>query len=408
MEEKSLMFRLAVLSLCAVQCFAANKALGTLYRWKQIDYEFPTTLDRLAAIQNGDFIQQNAIILGVERWKDRLFVSTPAWKRGVPATLSSLPINAESESAPLRPYPSWEWHNAGNCTGFTSIFRMAIDHCGTMWVLDSGQVEAFETPRQLCPPSLIAIDVETDRVIARHVIPPEFVLQNSLISNLVVDSRDARCKDTHVYIADTWRNGLIVFRASDAAFWRFSHFTFLPEPLMSNYTLHGLNFQWTDGIFGMSLGKLHNGDRPLYYHAMSSAREFVVPTSVIRNQTRVSNAVGEFKALRGDRGDIGQVSAAAIDRNGVMFFNLVSQDSIGCWNTLKPYEIENLGIVAHNDKTLIFPNDLRLDHEIPQRAWIISNRLPMYQFNLIDPNEYNFRIMYLDLIKAVQDSVCQN
>lgn len=60
-----------------------------------------------------EFIQQNAIILGVERWKDRLFVSTPAWKRGVPATLSSLPINAESESAPLRPYPSWEWHNAG-------------------------------------------------------------------------------------------------------------------------------------------------------------------------------------------------------------------------------------------------------------------------------------------------------
>ncbi|XP_063824920.1 protein yellow-like [Ostrinia nubilalis] len=406
MEPKSLLFKLGILTLYVTQCFAVDKAIGTLYRWKQIDFEYPTPEERLAAIRNGEFNPINTIILGVERWKERVFVSTPAWKKGVPATLSSLPIDVESESAPLRPFPNWDWHRAENCTGFTSIFRMSIDHCGTMWVLDSGQVEAFETPRQLCPPSLIAIDLATDSVVARYEIPPEYVLQNSLISNIVVDSRDARCRDTHVYIADTWRFGLIVFRASDAVFWRFSHFTFFPEPLMSNYTLHGLNFQWTDGIFGMSLGRLQNGDRPLYYHAMSSSREFVVPASVIRDQSRVSNSVGEFKLL-GNRGDEGQISAAAVDRNGIMFFNLISQDSIGCWNTLKPYENDNLGIVAHNERTLIFPNDLRLDHEIPQRAWIITNRLPMYQFNLIDPNEYNFRIMFLDPVKAVQDNVCQ-
>lgn len=282
---------------------------------------------------------------------------------------------------------------------------MSIDHCRTMWILDSGQVEAFETPRQLCPPTLFAINLETDSVVGQYPIPEQFVLENSLITNLVVDSRDARCRDLHVYMADAWRFGLIVFRAEDAAFWRFSHHTFYPDPLLSNYTLHGLNYQWSDGLFGMSLGKYHANDRPLYYHSMSSSLEFTVMTSVIRNSSRVADSVNEFRLL-GDRGPKGQVSAAAIDRNGVMFFNLVSQDSICCWDTRKAYLKMNLIVVAENNKTLIFPNDLRIDHEIPQYIWIITNRLPMYQFNLINPEEFNFRVLVLDPIAAIRNNAC--
>lgn len=285
---------------------------------------------------------------------------------------------------------------------------MNIDHCGVMWVLDSGGVEAFETPRQLCPPTLYAIDLNTDKVIARYPIPAEFVLQGSLITNILVDSRDARCRDLHVYIADAWRFGLIVFRAADAAFWRFSHYSFYPEPLLSNYTLHGLNYQWSDGLFGMSLGKSYRGDRPMYYHAMSSSLEFFVMASVLRNESRVSDSVGEFKLLGESRGLAGQVSAAAVDRNGVMFFNLISRDSIGCWSTCNSYENSALDVVAHSSNRLVFPNDLRIDHEVPQTVWVITNRLPMYQFNLINPEEYNFRIMYLDPVKSVENTACGN
>lgn len=60
------------------------------------------------------FIQPNVIILGVERWKDRVFISTPRWKKGVPASLSALPVVPTTDSPPLIPYPNWEWHNAGN------------------------------------------------------------------------------------------------------------------------------------------------------------------------------------------------------------------------------------------------------------------------------------------------------
>nr|XP_026495869.1 protein yellow-like [Vanessa tameamea] len=400
-------FLIVVLAICGTSSHVQKKSIGTLYRWKQIDFDFPTPQHRELAIQNGQFNQINVIPLGVERWKNRVFISTPRWKKGVPATLSALPVAGQEESPLLRPFPSWDWHNAGNCTGFTSIFRMSIDHCGVMWALDSGQVEAFETPRQLCPPTLFAISLETDTVLGRFPIPSEYVLQNSLITNIVVDSRDAQCRDLHVYIADAWRFGLIVFRDSDSSFWRFNHYTFYPEPLLSNYTLHGLNYQWSDGLFGMSLGQYHLGDRPLYYHSMSSSLEFSVKTSVIRDPSRVNNAIGEFKLLGESRGMRGQVSAAAIDRNGVMFFNLISLDSIGCWDTRKEYKNKNLDIVAQNNETIVFPNDLRIDHEVPQVVWIITNRLPMYQFNLINPNEYNYRIMYMDPKTAVENSVCQ-
>ncbi|CAH2106440.1 unnamed protein product [Euphydryas editha] len=402
-----IIFLAASLVTSSISYQLQNKAIGTLYRWKQIDFDFPTPQHREQAIQNGEFNQINVIPLGVERWKNRVFVSTPRWKKGIPATLSALPVAAQEESPLLAPFPNWDWHNAGNCTGFTSVFRMSIDHCGIMWALDSGQVEAFETPRQLCPPTLYAINLETDTVVGRFPIPSEFVLQNSLITNIIVDSRDAECRDLHVYIADAWRFGLIVFRMSDAAFWRFSHYTFYPEPLLSNYTLHGLNYQWSDGLFGMSLGQFYRGDRPLYYHSMSSSLEFVVKTSVIRDPSRVNNAVDEFKLLGESRGPKGQVSASAVDRNGVMFFNLISLDSIGCWDTRDEYKNSNLNIVAHNNVTMIFPNDLRIDHEVPQIVWIITNRLPMYQFNLIDPNDYNYRVMYMDPVSAVQNTVCQ-
>ncbi|XP_041978085.1 uncharacterized protein LOC121732309 [Aricia agestis] len=394
----------AILLTSNTKCYCTNKnAIGTLYRWKQIDFAYSSEQERQTAIQNGDFIQPNVVPLGIERWKNRVFVSTPRWKKGIPATLSVLPVPAEHDSPQLVPYPNWGWQSAGNCSGFTSIFRMSIDDCGVMWALDSGQVEGFESPRQICPPTIFAIDLATDTVLAKLPLPDRFVLQDSLITNIVTDSRDPQCKDLHIYIADVRRYGLIVLRVSDASFWRFNHYTFYPEPLLSNYTLHGVNFQWPDGIFGMSVDKKNN---LLYYHSMSSANEFVVSTSVIRDPSRVDNSIDEFKLLGENRGAIGQVSAAAIDANGVMFFNLVSQDSIACWNTLTDYRRQNLGVVARNNFTLVFPNDLRVDHESPQVIWIISNRLPMYQFNLLNPNEYNFRIIYLHPTLAIQNTVC--
>lgn len=58
-------------------------------------------------------------------------------------------------------------------------------------------------------------------------------------------------------------------------------------------------------------------------------------------------------------GDQGHVSSSAMDDNGIMYYNLVTRDSIGCWDSRKPYKRENLGLVAKSKDTLVFPNDIR-------------------------------------------------
>ncbi|CAH2037585.1 unnamed protein product, partial [Iphiclides podalirius] len=384
---------------------------STLYKWKTVDFEFPSIQHRRQALLSGTYIPSNVLPLGLEVWGSRIWVTLPSWRKGVPATLATLPRGGGLTSPALKPYPNWGYHRGFNeeneCSGLTSVFRVNADHCGRLWVLDSGQINAQDNPEQVCPPSVVVFDLRTDTMIARYPIPDEYVLQDSLFSNIIVDSRFKDCSDLHLYIADTWRFGLLVFRESDQRFWRFSHHLFYPDPLASNYTLHGMNFQWADGIFGLALTPVdYHRERILYFHSMSSYREFYVSTKVLREPSRVNDSATEFNLVGESRGLFGQSSASAIDRRGVMFYGLVTRDSIGCWDTRKPYSRGTTGIVAMNTETIVFPNDIKIDQEERQSVWVISNRLPMFQAGTLSEEDYNFRIMYVDTMAAVQNTVC--
>nr|CAD7416489.1 unnamed protein product [Timema poppensis] len=142
---------------------------------------------------------------------------------------------------------------------------------------------------------------------------------------------------------------------------------------------------------------------------MSSFREFSVPTSVIRNETASDAHPEAFSPLGEPRyATKGQSSASAMDRRGVMFYNLVTRDSVGCWNSNQPggYIPALQGVVAHSNVTLVFPNDLKIDHERRQSVWVLSNRLPVYLYSDLDPKEYNFRIMTAFVDEAAQGTVC--
>ncbi|CAK1596075.1 unnamed protein product [Parnassius mnemosyne] len=384
---------------------------STLYKWKTIDFEFPSLQHRRQALLTGSYIPSNVLPLGLEVWGSRVWVTLPSWRKGVPATLATVPRGGGVASPLLIPYPDWNYHRAfsddNNCSGLTSVFRVNADQCGRLWVLDSGQINSQDNPKQICPPSVVVFDLQTDSMIARYPIPEEYVLQDSLFSNIIVDSRLEDCSDMHLYITDTWRFGLLVFRERDQRFWRFSHHLFYPDPLASNYTLHGHNFQWADGIFGLALTPVNQyQERILYFHSLSSYREFYVHTNVLREPSRVNDSATEFNLVGESRGLFGQSSASAIDRRGVMFYGLVTRDSIGCWDTKKPYHKRTMGIVATNTETLVFPNDVKIDQEKRQSLWVISNRLPMFQAESLSDDDYNYRIMFADTMEAVQGTIC--
>lgn len=285
---------------------------------------------------------------------------------------------------------------------------MQIDTCGRLWVLDSGQIEVTVKPKQVCPPQIVVFDLKTNKMVKRHVIKQEFIKEDSLYSNIVVDVRDNDCENVHAYVTDVWRFGLLVYSLQRDKSWRVTNHLFYPDPLSAAYKLHDLEFSWTDGIFGIALSPYDKilDDRILYFHPMSSFREFYVKTSVVCNETGWEEAADEYKVLGQSRGKSGHASASAMDRNGILYFNFVSRDSVGCWDSRKAYKRENIGVIAHSNVTMVFPNDMRLDKEKRQGIWVISNRLPFYLYRNLDENDVNFRIMHAYTDEAIKGTIC--
>lgn len=72
----------------------------------------------------------------------------------------------------------------------------------------------------------------------------------------IVDvSKQNDCNNAYAYIPDLGAYGLIVYSFQENKSWRVKHNFFHFDPLNGDYNVGGVNFQWTDGIFGMALGK---------------------------------------------------------------------------------------------------------------------------------------------------------
>lgn len=140
-------------------------------------------------------------------------------------------------------------------------------------MIDSGIVNALTNLQQLCPPKIVAYDLATDQQVLNYQLPQDQVLQGSLHTNIIVDVRNGDCNRAFVYVMDVWRNGVVVFDMAVGRSWRTSHHFYLADPFFSDYSYQGLNFQWTDGVFGAALSPLTKpaGDRVIYFHPMSSS-----------------------------------------------------------------------------------------------------------------------------------------
>lgn len=69
--------------------------LHIVYEWNQIDYEFPTPEARQQALDSKTFIPENNIPMGLEIYEDRLFITVPRWRAGVPASLNYINLKGK-------------------------------------------------------------------------------------------------------------------------------------------------------------------------------------------------------------------------------------------------------------------------------------------------------------------------
>lgn len=134
------------------------------------------------------------------------------WKSGVASSLNYVDISSTNESPVLQPYPSWEANrvdsdgsqtpeNVGGRTdakkaevveaaladnsSIISTFRIRVDECDRLWVMDTGLADILGNAKQIAPPALVIFDLNTDKLIRRYPFQPSDILEHTFFANVV-------------------------------------------------------------------------------------------------------------------------------------------------------------------------------------------------------------------------------
>lgn len=75
---------------------------------------------------------------------------------------------------------------ADNAT-IISTFRIRVDECDRLWVMDTGLADILGSPKQHTPPALVIFDLKTDKLIRRYTFPKAQILTGTFFANVVSD-----------------------------------------------------------------------------------------------------------------------------------------------------------------------------------------------------------------------------
>ncbi|KAJ8889535.1 hypothetical protein PR048_009034 [Dryococelus australis] len=471
--EMALLLKTTLVATMLLHCGLARKHLHVNYQWKTPDYAFPSEAVRQTMISNGSYIPGNPFMLDVDVWhigsRQEVFVTTPRFEPGTPATLSVLchkhSRHGDPASPLLEPYPSWAWNRQGDCDAMTSVLRvqfsvpqssressqipqvssyglpldycvfcgllalshfiyldiavliivcadLQVDACGRLWTIDSGVVDLMTGAKFICPPQVLVFDLRTSRLLRRYRIPKKDLGGHSLLINIAVDIRPRgnSCKDTFAYIADVTDHGLVVYDASRNMSWRVTSEVFDPSPSATHFTIAGESFDLTDGLFGLALSPIKAGDRTLYLHSLARFRESWVSTSIVRKESlfvdNTSAAAAEIHESSGTRPS--QTAATAMNKNAVLFFSLLSNMTLNCWNSHLPYSRDNLVELARDENTLQFVSGMKVvrDRAGKETLWALSCRFQKLMTGSFNTREVNFRIMTAPVADLMRGTSC--
>lgn len=259
----------------------------------------------------------------------------------------------------------------------------------------------------VCPYALNVYDLTTDRRIRRYVFRPEDIVASTFIANIALDEGSS-CEDTFAYFSDELGYGLIAYSWEANKSWRFSHGFFQPDPLVGEFSIGGLNFNWfSEGIFGITTSPIGpDGYRTLYFSPLTSNTEFSVSTRILRNESNVEGSYKEFK-LVGNRGHDSHTTAHVMSERGVELYALIDQNAIGCWNSELPLKPQNTAIVDKDDMGLVFPCDVKIVDE--SEVWVLSDRMSAFLEDPsgLDYSDINFRIYTASLDSLICGTVCE-
>nr|XP_033340389.1 major royal jelly protein 1-like [Megalopta genalis] len=380
--------RIIVIILLAGFCSVGTGALTlqTIYEWSFLDFALPYDAELLSQIR-----PQNVVPTGIAVGSDRIFVSIPRLRAGVPSTLNYIPRNITGSSPQLHAYPSWDWHAAGkgylNCSQLISVYRSVIDKCNRLWILDSGIMTSIDDFTPACTPKLLIFDLQTDQLLRMYVFPREVLRPNTLLTNMVIDDASATsCDDVFLYISDTAGPGLVVFDSARDRSWRLTHASMYPDPNFSMYRIGNDMFELMDGIVGLALSTRQG---MLYFQPLATKRLFSVPTAALQAGPL---PFGEQLPVIVVGSKSSQGLALAVDpHSDMVLLAPLTETIVASWN---PHTNE-LRTLAYSPQKLQFVAEIRREDQDHGNFWIMSTSFQKFFRREVNPHTINIRLMRL-------------
>ncbi|XP_055617286.1 L-dopachrome tautomerase yellow-f2-like [Toxorhynchites rutilus septentrionalis] len=408
------MLRLVVLLVASFAALAAGqRGVDEVLKWQKVQYSSDVP-SRILAADNG-YIPVNNIPMGAVHYKNRVFVAVARRRWGIPSTLNVVNFSPPfpNTNLLLKPYPNFQLNELRadlqpDENRIVTVYRPRVDRCDRLWFVDTGMMEIPNNFTIVQRPSIWAIDLKTDKPIHRYEIPQKDVDSGYGLTSITLDVDPDNCEKVFVYISDLQTYRMVVYDYQNRKSWRFLHNYFFLNPLEGDYRIQGIPFSWDDGIFSIALG---NPDprtkfRTAYFHALSSNSEFTVSTEVLRNETAAQRHYhGNDFQLLGYRGANSQSSIHAFDADtGVVFFALIQQNAVSCWDSRKPFAPQNMAIVYKNDADIVYPNDLAIDNE--GYVWFMTNSIIKLLYTRLNLEEYNFHVWRANINEVIKGTVC--
>ncbi|XP_063836136.1 L-dopachrome tautomerase yellow-f2-like [Ostrinia nubilalis] len=353
---------------------------------------------------NRFFIQYNNVPMGMERVGNRLFVTIPRRRYGIPSSINYIDLDTETSRSPaLKPYPDIRM-----AQNITSVYRTRADSCGRLWAVDTGRLELAGTQIQVQTPSILIFDLNTNQLIHRYTLKASDLPAEDTptgLASITVDITNNNCADAYAYIPDLTSFGVIVYSLRENDSWRHTHNYFSFNPLHGALDIADQRFSWRDGIFSITLLPGSGNCKTAYFHPLIGTDEFAVSTCVLKNKNAMSNRdYFTYYYVVGNRGDMTQSTMHDYHPGSrVIFYAEIGRDAVSCWNSGTLMRPSNIAVLARERVAMSYPSDL---HVTGDEVWVMANTLPRFGYSRFNTNDYNFFIYRANVLDAIAGTIC--
>lgn len=361
----------------------------SLFQWTTIDYNWPTQAARETAILTGNYVPLNNAINGIRVYDNKIFVTVPRFKPGVPSTLNTL-INAHPQKhfltsrTVLQPYPRWEMQTEGNCTAFQKVQNIEVDpKTGLMFVIDTGG------RKYGCPAKLVIYDVKRDVELHRHMFPDDVVSRDTnYLNDLVMDYVNGRVE--YLYITNTREFTIVVYDIKADKSYKFRDASMMPEPNKTNVKVLNDIVHVTSGVNGIAISA---NFEYVYYSPIAGTGLYQIPTKVLRDSN--SNFTAHVRKV-GDKPSQGD--GMIMSTKNSLYFSVLAKNAVAMWELhrdITKYGSEDAVMMdtltyEANDPTMEWVDSLALDSF--GYLWFTTSRLQLYLNKQLTNDSINFRI----------------